>query len=363
MANSRYIGGLGDISQLAATTLLLCLCSFIGCSTEEELQPARLMEARGYHKNTPLESFPLPVNGGGIIGTTTTIELVFDKPVLEVSINYSAKAQPDEMPPTTIWKLESNRLESVWNRRNKNVTLTVIYEDDTGIHKDTLDVTLDLQSDSPRVIAVDPPPGAQRTEAVDITYREVPRQEFRITFNEPIIPNSGRILFGTSPYIATIQLQETEATDTITWNQCYRPFFLDYIGSMEVRDFQNVNGDVQPRPYVGWYRMPVFDPGPAVVIEYYPIGQDVDPETTRFIRVVFNRSVYAAICQIAPAITLSPAHVENDSIKSCTGVVTWEFVGTEQLNYSTKYDVKIEVEDFAGTSAFDYSFSTRAAPF
>ena len=86
------------------------------------------------------------------------------------------------------------------------------------------------ERNTPRVIAVDPPPGAQRTEAVDITYREVPTQEFRITFNEPIIPNSGMIMFGSH---ATIQLQETEATDTITWNQCYRPFLPDNIGSME----------------------------------------------------------------------------------------------------------------------------------
>ncbi len=220
------------------------------------------------------------------------------------------------------------------------------------------------EQNAPRVIAVDPPPGAQRTEAVDITYREVPRQEFRITFNEPIIPNSGRILFGTSPYITTIQLQETEATDTITWNQCYRPFFLDYIGSMVVRDFQNVNGDVQPHPYVGWYRMPSVDLGPAKILEYYPMGQDVDPVTTRLIRVVSNRPVEIAFCEITPAITLSPAHIENDSIKSCTGVVTWEIVSTEQLEYSTQYDVKIEVDDgFTGISALaNYSFSTRAAP-
>ncbi|MDE0185701.1 MAG: Ig-like domain-containing protein [Candidatus Poribacteria bacterium] len=229
-------------------------------------------------------------------------------------------------------------------------------DDENGIYKPP-------ERNAPRVIAVNPTPGAQRTEAVNLSKLGFPTQEFRITFNEPIIPNSGRILFGTSPYIATIQLQETEATDTITWNQCYRAFFLDNIGSMVIRDFQNVNGDVQPHPYVGWYRMPDVDLGPPTILEYYPIGQDVDPKTTRFIRVVSNRPVEMVFCEITPEITLSPAHIENDSIKSCTGAVTWDFVGTEQLDYSTKYDVKIGVDDFGGIPALEnYSFTTRAAP-
>ena len=132
---------------LLKSTCFLCgLLLLIGCSADEELQPARLIEARGYDKDTPLDSFPLPVDGGGIIGTSTIIELVFDKPVLEVSINYSAKAQADEIP-TKVWKLESNRLEDVWNLQigfnpERDVTLTIIYEDDIGVHKETLHVTL-----------------------------------------------------------------------------------------------------------------------------------------------------------------------------------------------------------------------------
>ena len=190
-------------------------------------------------------------------------------------------------------------------------------DDKDGIYKPP-------ERNTPRVIAVDPPPGAQRTEAV---YLSNPRQEFRITFNEPIIPNSGIIMSGS---YATIHLQETKATDTVTWNHCFRAFALNNISSIVIRDFQNVYGDVQPHPYVGWYWMPDFDLGPPEVFEYYPLGQEVDPETTRFIRVVFNKPVEAASCEITPAITLSPVHIENDSIKSCTGVVTWEFVGTEQ---------------------------------
>lgn len=224
-------------------------------------------------------------------------------------------------------------------------------DDKDGIYKPP-------ERNTPRVIAVDPPPGAQRTEAV---YLSNPRQEFRITFNEPIIPNSGIIMSGS---YATIHLQETESTDTVTWNHCFRAFAPNNISSIVIRDFQNVYGDVQPHPYVGWYWMPDFDLGPPEVFEYYPLGQEVDPETTRFIRVVFNKPVEAASCEITPAITLSPVHIENDSIKSCTGVVTWEFVGTEQLDYSTQYDVKITADDFAGAGSAleNYSFTTKAAP-
>ena len=244
------------------TSMLVCgLFLLIGCSVDEKLQSAQLIEARGYDRDTPYNPFPLPVNGKGIIAATTIIELVFDKPVLEVSINYSAKAQPDEMPPTTIWTVESNRLANVWNLQvegspDKEVVLMVIYEDETGIHKDTLDVTLDLQSNSPRVIAVEPIPGFRHSEAVELSALT---QEFRVIFNEPIIPSSGCILFGNS----RIQLQETEPTDVITWNQCFRRirFGLEP-GSLVIRDFVNVNYDVQPHAFEGWYWMPLIDPAP-----------------------------------------------------------------------------------------------------
>ena len=115
----------------------------------------------------------------------------------------------------------------------------------------------------PRVIAVDPPPGAQRTEAVDITYREVPTQKFRITFNEPIRPNSGCILFGSS----RIQLQETEPTDTITFNQCFRRLQHGLApGALVISDFANVNYHIQPHAFKAWYWMPQFDiTGPTVL--------------------------------------------------------------------------------------------------
>ena len=125
------------------------LCLLMSCSADEELQPARLIESRAYaYDKDSLKSFALPLNGGGILLRNTIIELVFDKPVLEVSINYSGRAQPDdEVPTLTVWKLESDRLEDVWDLQigrnpDKNVTLKIVYEDETGIYSDTLDVVL-----------------------------------------------------------------------------------------------------------------------------------------------------------------------------------------------------------------------------
>ena len=212
---------------------------------------------------------------------------------------------------------------------------------------------------TPRVIAVEPKPGSTPTEAVELDLR----QDISITFNEPVIPNSGRIMFGSGKfgYQSVIRLQDTTPVDTITWNICLRQIELEP-DTLVVSDFQNVNGDVQPHAFVGWYWMPLIDPGPPQVLEHFPIGHEVDPEITRFIRVVFNQPLETAICQITPAITLSPTHIENDSITSCTAVLTWEFVGSAQLDYSTQYEVNITAEDFAGagTALENYSFTTKA---
>ena len=213
---------------------------------------------------------------------------------------------------------------------------------------------------TPRVIAVDPKPGSKATESVELDLR----QEISITFNEPVIPNSGRIMFGSRELgrHSAIQLQDTDATDTIKWNICFRQIGPEP-DTLVVSDFQNVNGDVQPHAFVGWYWMPLVDPGPPQILEYFPIGQDVDPETTRFIRLVFWKPMGEVFCEIIPAIKLNPAHIENDAIKSCTGIVTWEFVGGNQLEYATKYDVKIEGEDLAQNLAYhDFSFTTKPAP-
>ena len=186
---------------------------------------------------------------------------------------------------------------------------------------------------TPRVIAVDPTPGSKPTEAVELF---TPRQEFRITFNEPIIPNSGRILFGG----ASIQLQGTKATDTITWNQCFRRirFGLEP-GSLVISDFVNVNYDVQPHAFEGWYWMPLFDITPPAALEYYPIGEEVDPETTREIRVVFDRPMEGkAILDISPPVEVVFMGIENEDIRECSGIATWRIVN--QLEYSTNYTGK-----------------------
>ena len=124
--------------------LFCCLFLLIGCSADEKIQRARLIEARAYDADT-LDSYPL-LNGSGILGWPAVIELVFDKPVLQVSIN-TVNAQPDEGAPATVWQLEVTR--NVWdylkiglNLEKNVVTLTITYEDETGVQKKTLDAKL-----------------------------------------------------------------------------------------------------------------------------------------------------------------------------------------------------------------------------
>lgn len=140
---------------LLKSTCFLCgLLLLIGClaDSNEEPQPAKLIKVTSYDAEGDSSEVDLfPLNGRGILGRDSIIELVFDKPVLEVVINYAAKAQSDDVPPATVWKLEGNQLEEVWNLQigfnpERGVTLTIIYEDETGIHKDTLDVTLGAYS-------------------------------------------------------------------------------------------------------------------------------------------------------------------------------------------------------------------------
>lgn len=216
----------------------------------------------------------------------------------------------------------------------------------------------------PQVIAFSPKPGAQRSAPAEL-YTAT--QEFRISFSQPIIPNSGRIVFGETPF----QLQETEATDTITWNQCFRTFAYvapdDNISSIVIRDFQNVNGDVQAHPYVGWFRIAPFYPAPPIVLEYHPIGQDVDPKTTRGVRVVFDRPMQdrrgETSFEISPPIKVAALRIDNESMRACTGIVTWEFGYMQELNYATKYSVSIAITDDMGDlGVVDFSFTTRAAP-
>ena len=59
----------------------------IGCSANEQKQSSRLVEASAYYHVRELNIRPLPLNGRGKISLQDTIELVFDKPVRQVSIN------------------------------------------------------------------------------------------------------------------------------------------------------------------------------------------------------------------------------------------------------------------------------------
>lgn len=170
--------------------ILFCgLCLLISCSSEEEMQPAQLIEASSSDVDA-LAIYPLPLNGRGILARDSIMEFVFDKPVLEVSINYSTKGKPDGGLPATVWELEANQLE-VWSIQiglnpAKDVTLTIIYEDETGIHKETLDVTLDsFYTEFPPDAF---PPGIDRSDVrnnqVDVDANRLNQEGIRIRFSD-----------------------------------------------------------------------------------------------------------------------------------------------------------------------------------
>ena len=180
--------------------LILALLLFVDCSSNEndELQQARLIKARYYgQEQESLDIHPLPLNGRGILAPDSTIELVFDKPVLLVSVNYAARAQPIEGSPATVWKLESNRLKDVWYdlvgwNPGRDVTLTIVYEDDIGIHKETLDVTLGDYSvhPLPPVISFADPSNHE----IDVDAKRLNRDGIKITFDKQMDTQRTRIV-------------------------------------------------------------------------------------------------------------------------------------------------------------------------
>ena len=101
---------------------------------------------------------------------------------------------------------------------------------------------------------------------------------------------------------------------------------------------------------------------PPAALEYYPIGENVDPVTTREIRVVFDRPMEEkAILDISPPVEVVFMGIENERVRECSGVATWRIVN--QLEYSTNYDVKIRAFDRYAQKAFvNFSFSTKASP-
>ena len=179
---------------LLRSTMLYCgLCLIISCSMEEEIQPARLIKAHAFDKDT-LDSYPL-LNGGGILGLPAVIELVFDKPVLNVSIN-TINAQPDAGTPATVWQLEVTRY--VWDNLKKGlnpqknvVTLTITYEDETGVQKEKLDAKLGVYQPPvpPAISQVDP-----SNNEIDVDSNRLNREGIKITFDKQMDTQRTRIV-------------------------------------------------------------------------------------------------------------------------------------------------------------------------
>ena len=135
---------------LKGPMLFGCLFLLMGCSADpgEEPQPAQLIKVTSYNHFHDITYQHLPKgDADGILAVQDLIELVFDKAVLEAIIeidNVLGNAKPNGVPPTTIWMLESRQLD-VWSpgfTPERNVPFTVIYEDKTGLYKETLEVTL-----------------------------------------------------------------------------------------------------------------------------------------------------------------------------------------------------------------------------
>ena len=213
----KFVGHRVDLWQCA---VFCVLCLLFGCSTDnEDIQPAQLIKASSTDgEGDRLEVDPLPLNGGGILSVSSIIELVFDKPVLEVSINYSAKAQPYDLPPATVWKLEANQLD-VWDylevgfNPERDVTLTIIYEDETGIHKDTLHVTLGGYH-----IDVFPPvidSSNVRHNQINVDANQLNREGIRITFSDWMNPRRTKIEIYSGQVILNWKLYWTDRTKTV----------------------------------------------------------------------------------------------------------------------------------------------------
>ena len=181
--------------SLKSTCFLCGLFLLIGCS-DEEIQPAQLIKASSFNaEGNSLAIDLLPLNGRGILARDSTMEFVFDKPVLEVVINYTAKAQSDDAPPATVWKLEGNQLKEVWNLQigfnaERDVTLTIIYEDKSGLHKETLDVTLGAYSID--VFPLEIVSANVANNQIDADANRLNQEGITITFNAEMDTSSHR---------------------------------------------------------------------------------------------------------------------------------------------------------------------------
>lgn len=234
-------------------TVLCVLYLLIGCSAEE-IQPAQLIKASSFDAEGDSPAIDLlPLNGRGILARDSIMELVFDKPVLEVRINYSTKGKPILGIPATVWKLEANQLEGVWSPQiglnpEKDVTLTIIYEDETGIHKETLDVTLgSFHTGFPPDVF---PPAFDssnvRNNQVDADANQLNREGIKITFSTAMDPHrtlievyTGQVqlnwkMYWTDRFKTVILLPENN-NDSLLPGQQYEVHFVDLYSSGGIR--------------------------------------------------------------------------------------------------------------------------------
>ena len=143
----RNLDTIKNVPLAMVTIYCYLLCT--GCGDDEaipddEMIPARLL------KTTPparaIERF------------TPEMELVFDKPVLQVKVS-GVDAQPNGPIPAAIWTLDLNHFETVHpivyeqNIPPERVCLTVSYTDEGGHHDEELDCAQLLP-----IIVYSPPP-------------------------------------------------------------------------------------------------------------------------------------------------------------------------------------------------------------
>ena len=237
----------------------------------------------------------------------------------------------------------------------------------------------EIKDTSPKVIEIIPEPGAQM-EPKEI--KPEPKPRLLIRFNQLIIPTSGTVTLGRltlnpseNPYE-----YEQEPTDILTWILCYHKFTgLEGKAQLILRGFHAPNGETQTETVVGWYeippvdiyalnnveqcpvvhRAPQLDLAPPELIGYSPMGHQVDPETVKSIRLLFDRQVIGNVA-IVPPID-GTIHISDGML--CTGIVSWNFAHGEQLRYGTEYHVTAMVQDAGGNAGdAEFRFTTRSRP-
>lgn len=209
-------------------------------------------------------------------------------------------------------------------------------------------------TNSPQVVEVVPRPGTRQMP----TLIKGPAQKFLVRFDQSIIANSGSITFGNW----TFQPEATDKPDTLTWNRCWRLLRMpNNLVPLKIESFRSIDGETQREPFEGWYTMfdGDFDITFPEIIEYHPTGQEVNPESIKEIRVVFDRPMFNMEIEIAPFI-FGRAQFNNNDIQ-CFSVARW--IVTQQLRYATDYRIVVSGSDAMGQLVeYTLDFSTRAKP-